>query len=159
MKPTTLPLWKDKRVHWKKFFESVQPGDIFILPIKHRDSFSTLVVHYCSGMSSTTKDLGNGYFEGRILPKPEAPAGPLTWSLHVGHIKLFITGPGDDQWFAVSAAHYRGPVGTPAERAVAEKVVDYLNFHHRHDESIGRPEIDDLLRRFAVRKSLELAAR
>lgn len=159
MKPTKLPLWKDKRIHWKKFFDQVEAGQSFVLPINHRQSFSTLVNHYRPEFGCETEDLGNGYFSGRIRLKDGAPMGAPTWSLHVGFIKLFITGPGQDQWFAVSSAHYRGPVGTPDERETAEKVVDYLNFHHRHDETMGRQDIDELLRRFAPRRTRQLAAR
>lgn len=36
MKPTKLPLWKDKRIHWKKFFDQVEAGQSFVLPINHR---------------------------------------------------------------------------------------------------------------------------
>ena len=82
----------------------------------------------------------------RLSTRKAASAESTAWELHIGHCKLFITGPAEHQWFAVSAPAYSGPVGTDWERAVAEHVITILNRDHQGDAEAGRPLIDELLK-------------
>jgi len=85
------------------------------------------------------------------LPRASAPvlAPGNAWELHTGHVKLFIVGPGENDWFACSAPHYHGPVGTPREREIANRAVKILNLNHRHARDIGRPAFDAILKQAA----------
>lgn len=83
-------------------------------------------------------------------PLPTAPVEDPrlanAWELHTGYVKLFIVGPGENDWFACSAAHYDGPVGTPREREIARRALAILNQDFRHARDIGRPTFDRILK-------------
>ena len=58
---------------------------------------------------------------------------PVTWELHIGVSRLYISGTADDAWLACSEPDYSpGPSGTPAELRLARAAVAILNRDHRH---------------------------
>ena len=77
--------------------------------------------------------------------KADPAAVPHTWSMHVGHIKLFIIGPADQQWFSCSKPCYTSVPSTTRERAIAHRAIEILNRDHNGDVTIQRPRIDAIL--------------
>jgi len=71
------------------------------------------------------------------------------WHLHTGTIRLFIVGPGDDAWLAVSEPCYSGPIGTEQERAVAHRAIRLLDRLRRYDRNAGTAEIKAAIRQAA----------
>jgi len=71
------------------------------------------------------------------------------WQLHVGTIRLFIIGPGEDAWFPASEPCYTGRIGTEEERAIARRAVRLLDRLRRYDYLAGAAEIKAALRQAA----------
>lgn len=82
-----------------------------------------------------------------VLPSKAAAPTAETWELHVGHIKLFITGPGEDDWFPVSNAYYTGPVGNITERRIAQAAVHLLNASHRYERNLCKKKFAAIYQR------------
>ena len=95
-----------------------------------------------------------------LADRPErtkAAAAAAPWSYYISSLKVAILGPADHQWFAASKPYYTGRVGSVPERDIAERAVAILNRDHAGDETIARPQIDNILQR-AARERKQAAA-
>lgn len=72
------------------------------------------------------------------------------WHVHIGHIKLYIVGPGENDWFPLTDSCYHGQVGTDKERAIAQRAAAILDTEHRYDRNmLDRAAIEAVLKRAA----------
>ncbi len=77
-----------------------------------------------------------GFIDSTNYKAPPLPQ----WEIHVGHVQLFIVGPGPDAWLACSKPEYRPGIkpGTHRERAIAQRAI--LILRHAGPDA-GVPEI------------------
>jgi hypothetical protein len=81
------------------------------------------------------------------------PIGLECWHLHVGHVQLFIVGPGPDAWLACSEPCYSGRIGTQQERNIARRAIEILARNHNQNKDAGPDEIRAALRQAASSKA------
>lgn len=72
--------------------------------------------------------------QGKVVVTVDAPPH---WQVVIGHMRLFIMGPGPNAWFPVSLPTSKGSPGTPKERRIAHAAVSILMEKHREDREIG----------------------
>ncbi len=74
--------------------------------------------------------------------------GGSGWELYIGHVHLFIIGPGQGQMWIVSDSYYQGQIGTDSERKAARSAVAELNRSHSQDGQLTKAAAMAILAKF-----------
>ena len=80
-----------------------------------------------------------------VLPTKPVVSTAEKWSIHIGHIRLFIVGPGEDDWFPCSPANYGKPNHTKDDLRAAQHAVRILNARHRDSLNLDPSIFRDVL--------------